>query len=196
MNHRPVAPPPPATAGQPRRPVRRRAFTIPEVLVAIGLGSLVLSALALVTIYSARSFVGIGNYMDLDRMSRQALDTITRDIRQTRALTSYATNQLTFTDFDDSVLSFVWNPATRRLTRTKNGVTRVLLVNCDYLRFNICQRNPIPGQFNFYPATNTAGAYDPSLCKLVDVSWRCSRTMLGRTLHTESVQTAKIVMRN
>lgn len=172
------------------------AFSIPEVLVSIGIGSLVLSAVALLSIYSARSFVGIGNYMDLDRASRQALDLVTRDIRQTMVLTSYATNQLTFTDFDTNVLTFTWNPSTKQLTRTKNGVTRVLLRGCDYLTFHICQRNPIPGQFNFYPATNTAGVYTPSLCKLVDVSWRCSRTMLGRTLHTESVQTAKIVMRN
>ena len=174
----------------------RLAFTLSEVMVAMAIGSLVLAAVAMLSIYSARSFVGIGNYMDLDRASRQALDVMTKDVRQTIALTSYATNQLVFTDYDSGVLTFRWDPSTRQLTRTKNGVTRVLLSGCDYLHFHICQRNPIPGVFDFYPATTPAGVYDPSLCKLVDVSWRCSRTMLGRKLHTESVQTAKVVMRN
>jgi hypothetical protein len=30
----------------------------------------------------------------------------------------------------------------------------------------------------------------------VDVSWKCSRQILGEKVNTESVQTAKIVMRN
>jgi hypothetical protein len=34
------------------------------------------------------------------------------------------------------------------------------------------------------------------MAKLVDVSWLCSRKILGRKVNTESVQTAKIVMRN
>ena len=82
------------------------------------------------------------------------------------------------------------------MIKTKNGITKVLLSQCDFLTFRICQRNPIPGQFNFYPATNTAGVYTPSLCKLVDVSWRCSRQILQKKVNTESVQTAKIVLRN
>jgi len=69
-------------------------------------------------------------------------------------------------------------------------VTRTLLTECDFLQFNISQRTPSNGVFGFYPASRA------DLCKLVDVSWRCSRTMLGKKLHTESVQTARIVIRN
>ena len=43
----------------------------------------------------------------------------------------------------------------------------------------------------FYSASN-----NPAICKLVSVSWRCSRTILGQKVNTESVQTAKIVIRN
>ena len=32
--------------------------------------------------------------------------------------------------------------------------------------------------------------------KLIDVSWKCSRKIMGEKLNTESVQTAKIVIRN
>ena len=33
-------------------------------------------------------------------------------------------------------------------------------------------------------------------CKLVDLNWRCSRQILQQKVNTESVQTAKIVIRN
>jgi Tfp pilus assembly protein PilW len=166
------------------------------MLVSMGVGGIVLVAVAMLSIFSSRSFVAMGNYMDLDKASRNALDNLTRDVRQTIALTSYATNNLVFTDFDNNTLTFNWNPNTKQLTRTKSGATKVLLNQCDYLAFKISQRNPVPGQFNFYPATNTSGVYDPSLCKLVDVSWRCSRQILQKKVNTESVQTAKIVLRN
>ena len=48
----------------------------------------------------------------------------------------------------------------------------------------------------FFPATNTAGAYDLSTCKLINMTRKCSRTILGSKLNTESVQTAQVVLRN
>jgi type II secretory pathway pseudopilin PulG len=174
-------------------PASRRApaFTLAELLVAVGLGSVALTAIMMLWLYSSRSFVAMGNYMDLDKASRNALDQMSREIRQTIALQSYATNQLVFVDYDTNLLSFTWNPSTRQVTRAKGGSSKVLLAQCDYLTFKISQRNPIPGLFDFYAATNNA-----SLCKLVDVSWRCSRTIFGKKVNTESVQTAKIVLRN
>ena len=170
---------------------RSRAMSLLETTIATAIGSLILTAVMALLLFSSRSFVAMGNYMDLDRASRNALDRMSRDIRQTMALQSYSTNKLVFTDFDTNTLTFAWDPATRQLTRTKSGVSTVLLSQCDYLNFHICQRNPIPGAFDFYSETNNA-----SVGKLVDLSWRCSRTILGAKINTESVQTAKIVIRN
>jgi hypothetical protein len=174
----------------------RLAFTLTEVMVASAAGALVLGAAAVLSGYGNQSFVAINNYMDLDRCSRNALDQLSRDIRQTVRLNSFATNRLDFTDADGNPITFAWSPSTRLLTRTKNGATTNLLTECDYLAFAVFQRNPIPFQYNFYPATNQYGTNDASLAKLVNLSWRCSRTILGRKLNTESVQTAKIVLRN
>jgi hypothetical protein len=44
--------------------------------------------------------------------------------------------------------------------------------------------------FEQFPTSAAAGN-----CKLVSVSWICSRSILGSRLNTESVQTAKIVIR-
>lgn len=179
---------------------RRRAFSLVEMLVSVGVGSLILMATALLSVYGNQSFVCVGNYLDLDRVSRAALDQMTRDARQAVSLASYSTNQLVFSDCDSNQLNFYWNPATKLLTRTQKigatTATTTLLTQCDFLSFRIYQRNPIPGQFNFYPATNASGVYVPGLCKLIDVSWRCSRTVLGNAINTESVQTAKICLRN
>ena len=166
------------------------AFTIPEMLVATAIGGIVLAAVCSLSMFSARSFVGIGNYIELDQASRDALDNLSLAIRQTAGLKSYSPHSLTFTNLDNSQLVVTWNPQTRRVTETQGGTSKTLLTECDYLQFNMSQRNPSNGVFAFYPASG------PATCKLVDVSWRCSRTLLGKKFHTESVQTAKIVIRN
>jgi hypothetical protein len=169
---------------------RCQAMTLMEIMVASGIGSLLFVMVAALTMFSARSFVAMGNYADLDKTSRNALDIMSREIRQTKDMISFNNNQLTFVNMDGSLLVYYYNPSTRQLTRqTGNMPPQVLLTECDFLHFNVSQRNP-SNNFMFYPAP-TAGT-----AKLVDVSWRCSRKILGQPVNTESVQTAKIVIRN
>jgi len=167
-----------------------RAFTLAETLITTAIAGLVLAVVCSLTLFSARSFVGIGHYIELDQASRHALDTLSRAIRQTAGLKQFTPTSLTFTNLDNSQLVVTWDPRSRKVTQTKDGIAETLLTECDYLRFNMSQRNPSNGVFGFYAASS------PTTCKLVDISWRCSRTMLGKKFHTESVQTAKIVIRN
>jgi len=62
----------------------------------------------------------------------------------------------------------------------------VLLTGCDYFCFNVFQRNPT-NQF-WFPYDCSTNAY---MTKLVNVSWKCSRKILGAKVNTESVQTAQ-----
>jgi hypothetical protein len=64
-----------------------------------------------------------------------------------------------------------------------------VLKNCDTFSLSYYQRNPT-NNYGFVPTSST------SQIKLVSVSWRCSRKVLGVKLNTESVQTASVVMRN
>jgi hypothetical protein len=83
-----------------------------------------------------------------------------------------------------------YDAGAQTLTRTRGGTNTVrILEQCDFLDFNISQRNPT-NNFKFIETTS------PATAKLVDVTWRCSRTILGAKVNTESVQTAKIVIRN
>jgi len=165
-------------------------MTLPEVMVALGIGSIILTVVATLSLYSSRTFVAMGNYVDLDKSSRNALDLMIREIRQTTVLSDYKPNSLTFVDSDGLLLQYEYDSTARTLSRRKPGEkTIVLLTECDYLNFYIFQRSPLPGA-KFVSTTS------PASCKLVDMTWKCSRTILGKKLNTESVQTAKIVIRN
>jgi len=165
------------------------ALSLVELMVAVAVASIVFAAVGSLSMFTSRSFVAMGNYSDLDRASRNALDIMSREIRATSQLTSYTTTKLTFKDPDGTTLAFDYNPGNGTLTRQRGGTNTTLLKECDLLAFHISQRNP-SNNFTFYATTN------PATAKLIDVNWRCSRKILGNKVNTESVQTAKIVLRN
>ena len=169
----------------------QRAVSLVELMVSVALASIVFAAVGSLSMFTSRSMVAMGNYNDLDGVSRNALDRMSREIRQTRQLTGFTTNKLTFKDFDDQSLVFEYSPGMGTLVRTKGNQNTVLLTQCDLLAFNIWQRNPSNG-FRFYAVSSTNYA----TAKQIDVNWRCSRKILGKKINTESVQTAKIVLRN
>ena len=170
---------------------RGAGFTLVELLVAMAIGSLVLAGLAGLMFYTGRSFAALANYVDLDAYSRNALDTMSREIRQTRRLVAGTSTRLEFEDFDGGTLVYQFNADARTLTRSKNGVvnTEPLLRECNFLQFSMFQRNPINGQYNQYPTAT------PDQCKLVQLRWICSRDLIQSRRNTESVQSAKIVIR-
>ncbi len=170
----------------------RRAMTLLEVLIAAMIATIVFAAIGTLAVFTTRSFVALGNYGDLDRASRNALDLLSRDVRQSRALTAYTPTRISLLDNDNvSTLIYNYNSSTGNFTRQSGSDTKVLLTQCDYLNFNIYQRNP-SNNWSWYPVASN----QISTAKLIDVSWRCSRQILGQKVNTESVQTAKIVIRN
>jgi len=173
---------------------RRCAGTsLVEMLITISVGLLVLASVTSLSLFTARSFVASGNYADLDRASFVALDTLSRDVRQSRELTAFSANILMLKDNDNGTLIYEYKPSTGEFTRQKNGTTTVLLKQCDFLKFAVYQRNPTNG-WAWYPMSSVPGVN--SEAKLIDVSWKCSRKILGAKVNTESVQTAKVVIRN
>ena len=172
---------------------RCQAMTLVETLIATGVGSIVMAAVLALFLFSARSFAALANYVDLDNKSRNALDTMSSDIRQADFLKSYQTNQLVFqtTDTTNTLdLTYFYDSGATTLTRTLGVRSTVLLTNCTSLNFGIFARNPLGGQWDTY----SNGVV--SNCKLVQLTWVCQRGILGgRIANTESVQSAKVVMR-
>lgn len=167
----------------------REAMTLIEILVSTFLSTILFAALAMLWVNGTRSILAMTNYTELDRHSKHALDIMSRDVRQARNMTAFSTNSITMTNINGVVFSYAYSPGAKTLTRTFGGVRKVLLTSCDRLSFGIYQKNP-SNEFQFYPASSVAVA------KLVDVNWRCSRQIQGQSINTESIQTAKIVMRN
>ena len=168
-----------------------KGWTLMEMLVSVTLGSLVFTVIGYLTIFTANSFSAMGNYADLDRASRNTLDVMSREIRGAKSVGSWNTSNLTLTNADGTLFSYNYDSSAATLTRKWGSETTVLLSGCDYFYFHIYQRNPT-NNFSFpYYSTNS-----PYVTKLVDVSWKCSRKILGQKVNTESVQTAKIVIRN
>jgi Tfp pilus assembly protein PilW len=182
-------------------------MTLVELLVAVAVSGIVFAAVTSFAFYCGRSFVALSNYVDLDNKSRSALDRMTQEIRQVNGVTGYGTatlasgqlvtNKLEFGGTEANgtayTLTYEYSPTDQKLTRTKvagsNAETTTLLTECYNLNFGMFQRNPVGGTYEQYPAA------DPSTCKEVQLSWICSRKILGRTANTESMQSAKVVIR-
>src|SRR5439155_25768837 len=173
-----------------------KGMSIVELLVAMGLSGLVFVAVASQISFSARSFAALSNYVDLDIHSRNALDKMSTDIRQADRLVTYSPTNMQFETVDPgtgatNTLTYTYDAATATLNRRYAGQTTTLLkeVSPNSLQFSMFQRNPVGGSVDQYATT------DPTLCKVVQMSWTCSRNILGKKTNTESVQSAKVMIR-
>jgi hypothetical protein len=89
-----------------------------------------------------------------------------------------------------STIVYRWDSATGMLTTDVTGQpTRTNLTGCDDWQFSFYQRTPA-NDWTFFPTDDLA------LCKLINMSWKCSKTVLGQKLNTEDMMTAQVVLRN
>ena len=173
-------------------------MTLVELQIASAISVIVFTAVMALAFYTARSFAAFTNYVDLDVNSRNALDVMTSEIRQADLLTAASTTSLTFktTDADTGTshtLTYAYDAGRKELTRVLDGgQPDVLLTECTFLQFGTFQRNTTPSLESAFVPVATS---QPNLCKVVQLSWICSRKILGKAVNTESVQSAKVVIR-
>jgi len=177
---------------------RTRAMTLPEMMVAVAIGTMVLLGIVTIFMTSSVSFEAMGNYITMDLNSRQVMDQMSRDIRQSKNLVSYRNDStaksLAF-DLDGAGtrLIYMWDPSEQKLSQWKTGEgSTMLLTNCVSFDFTV---------YDQVARTNGAGVYfntAPSVeaTKSVEISWKCSKTILGKTITSEDMQQARIVIRN
>jgi Tfp pilus assembly protein PilW len=180
-----------------------RGFTIAEMLVATALAGLVMVMVMGSFNYSGVSFAAMGNYSDLDRKSRNAVDVLSKEIRNSSALiavTNGNPKSLTFTNATTAKkFTISYDSTSRVVTFTKTGqASQQILIQCDQWDYSLYNKAPLLTSTNilFYGATNGAGVIDVTTCKLINMTWKSSRTIFGSKRNTESIQTAQIVLRN
>jgi hypothetical protein len=161
-----------------------------EMLIAMSLSSILLAMVAMMSLFCSRSLAAMANYSELESQSRSALDLMTSEIRQATSLSSFTPTDITFVYTNNLLLRYYYYQGNKELVRSCNGVSKTLLKECDFVQFSIFQRNVTNQTFNCVSTTNLAN------CKLVQINWVCSRTIIGAKLNTESVQSAKVVIRN
>src|SRR5215831_9749916 len=140
---------------------RRNAFTIVELVVGVGLSTLLALVVGWLTVYGARTFVSMGHYIDLDEQSRNAVDIIGREIRNSSAVYSFQTNLptrwLMLTNASSgTTVKLTFNKNFRTLVMTKTGESPVTnLAQCDSWNFALYDRAPNTNTFStniiFYP---------------------------------------------
>lgn len=175
----------------PSRGRRAAAFTLIELMIGIGLGGIIVTVILALTLYSGRNFASLANYTDMDTAALNAIDLMSRDIREANSMQSFSSNSITLNADTGEALTYAYASNTRTLTRQggTNAKPTVILRECDSLNFSVFQRTPMSGTFDQY----SAGPINES--KVVFVTWTCSRTILGRKVNTDAASTARIVMR-
>lgn len=188
----------------------RAGMTLVEMMMGLGVGGLVLAAVMGTSTFTSRSFVAMGNYCDLNASGRNSLDSLSQDVRQADFLASYTTNSTSTTNaliFQTTdpisgakfTLAYTYDSRAQTLTRSISALgsavvtNTMLLTNCAYFHYDLYQRNPAltnGGDLVFLISTN-----QPSLVKALDLTWVCSRTVMGMTYNSEDVQASRVVIR-
>src|SRR6266851_878535 len=135
-------------------------MTLVEMLVACGVGAIVLTTVMMFFLFFLRSFAGMGNYVNLNTTSRYALDRMTKDIRQADCLLTYSTNKITLKMGTNNV-SYAYDAIGKTVARISGTESNLLLTGCDFLRYDIYQRCPTNGSYDLYPTATATN------CKVV-----------------------------
>ena len=173
--------------------VRRKqseGWVLTETMVAIGVGITFLVAFMGIFVTSSVSFAAVGNYINMDHRSRNALDRMTKYIRSAKVLASFDPAALVF-NYDSAGttnLAYRYDASARAVTEewTVAGTTTssTLLTGCDRFAFSLFDHDLAP--------TTDASAGQG---KVISIAWHCFGTALNRT-NSEYMQQAQIVIRN
>lgn len=163
-------------------------FTLVEIMITILISTILFATVISTFLFFNRTFVAVGNYVEMNQVNRTAIDVMSQRIRQTQSMLLFSATNLVFKDFGTNTLIYSYDPAAHTLSQQDTNGTKVLLTECDSLSFSIAKRNP-SNNFSFYPAT-------AATAKIVFMTWSTSRTIMGNKANTENIQTARVVMRN
>jgi prepilin-type N-terminal cleavage/methylation domain-containing protein len=174
----------------------KSAWTLVEMMVAVALFSIASTAMSTLFLYSIKSFASMANYAMLDRENREAMDRLTRELRQAKYVAAYTSNSignsLTFHSGNGTDVTYAFQQGQRRMVRVENGVSQVVLTNCNLLEFGLFQRNPSSNSYGLLPV---ASANWTQSVKVVQLTWKTSRTVINGPVNSENVQTARVVIR-
>ncbi len=126
---------------------RRSGFTMVELLFAIAIGGILLGGATMTMNLWARSSASVGNYADMSGSCRRALDIFASDVRMANDVSESTSSSFVFKAFDAGnstvSVSYVYDSANKRLTRTYDGTTHILLNDVEKFGFSFYDLNRV-----------------------------------------------------
>ena len=183
------------------RPLRKAAsaWTLVEMMMSLGVFSIAAAALATILLFSVRGFAAMSNYAVLDQYNRQAMDTVTYELRQSQKILNYQSNAtsrtLSILNGSGVNVNYIFDATKQQVRRVgDDGTSKVLLTNCNLLDFGLYMRPPTNGTFDVYPIQ--MGSNWQTTVKVVQLSWKTAMMISPiAKVNSEDIQTARIVIR-
>ena len=117
----------------------RKGVSLIELMVAVTLMGIIMTAILSSYMTLTRSAIAMGNYSEMSEKSRYALDVFSKDIRMTSAMTSFNATSLTVTALygpsDTRTIVYTYDAVNDTLTRTEDSVAEILLENVTSFTF-------------------------------------------------------------
>ena len=186
-------------------PGASRGWTLVEMMVAVGIFALSGVGLMGLYLYSINSMASIYNYSLLDQYNRQAMDQLTREIRQSFKVLTYNTNSITVQTADASgnpgpKVTYSFDSVSQQLLRNSDdGTSQVLLKNCNLLSFQLFTRCPTNGTLDVLDSITNAFPIATSnwtnTVKVLRLTWKTTISHPSGILNSENIQTAQVVIR-
>lgn len=173
-----------------RRRTPRRGFTLAELLVALGVSTIVLGAVLGTTVFLARSSLRLADYSDMEREARAALEWFGRDTREASAITWNAADSVTLV-VDSRAITYAYAGGTFR--RTDAGGTRTLITGVTAFAF---RGYAISGAELPAIGAVTSLANAGKWTKQLQLSLQTARGGKQAALATNRVLSARFILRN
>ncbi len=168
------------------------------MMVAVCLFTLGSASLMGLYVFSVKTMASMYSYSVLDQYNRQAMDQLTREIRQAKQVLNYTTNSITVLTANDDgstgpAVTYSFSPTSKKMLRTSSdGTSRVLLNDCSLLQFDLFTRCPSNAVFGAFPVAITNWQ---QTVKVLQLTWKTMVTQPTGIANSENVQTARIVIR-
>ena len=180
-----------------------RGYSLVELSITLGVGSIVLVVLAMLSSFGLQSFLVMGNCAALDDKSRLAADQTTRELRKATRVLRYdvqpdGKSLLVTNKVEGYAVEYSWNADSRTVTCQRTDESPFVFLNdCDTWEATFFQNVPLASLSEPYlPATNQFGILDLNHARIVALSWKCSRPVALSKARTENAHSLQVALRN
>lgn len=173
-----------------RKPYRRAAFTLVEMMVGATLSGFILAGVLSTFLFMGRTGANIRNYSDMESQARRALEQFAQDVRQASAV-SWTNDTTIVLTVDGASVTYAYSSGA--FTRRTTAGTSTLLNGITTFSFKAYS---ITGAEITGIGTSTSLASANLNTKQLQISLEASRSTTTVATATNTVLSARFILRN